>query len=237
MTETFEIVPFYADKLLVAELDGKRYLAITPICNAIGIDPRRQRERIIADDILAEGGVYLNDTTPLGGMQQYFCLRLDLVHGWLFGINVNRVAPAARNIVRRYKKECFRVLYDHFTKHKVTRRTKKALPFIPDPGEQPAWHRVRVKMSHERTDRYDIELGYAGRSESETVIVPYCRHTLLAFEYSRPKIEMRPSIDMERVNGEWVEYKSNHVPRDYINGRWQVLLPPPSPPHSAPEDN
>lgn len=50
----------------------------------------------------------------IGGPQETTCLRLDLVHGWLFTIDHDRVKPELRDRVLTYKRECYRVLHEHF---------------------------------------------------------------------------------------------------------------------------
>jgi len=50
-----------------------------------------------------------------GGAQETFCLRLDLVHGWLFTIDESRVKDGeTRQRVLAYKRECYAVLFRHF---------------------------------------------------------------------------------------------------------------------------
>lgn len=50
-----------------------------------------------------------------GGSQETFCLRLDLVHGWLFTIDESRVKDEeTRQRVLSYKRECYAVLFRHF---------------------------------------------------------------------------------------------------------------------------
>ena len=44
-----------------------------------------------------------------------FCIRLRDVYGWLATINPGKVAPAARETVTRYRRECYDVLDHHFT--------------------------------------------------------------------------------------------------------------------------
>ncbi|MEA2754741.1 MAG: hypothetical protein QOJ54_1030, partial [Aliidongia sp.] len=67
-----------------------------------------------ADAILSEGMVIMTMPSP-GGAQNTTCLRLDLMNGWLFGIEDNRVKhEATRQKVLTYKRECYRVLYEHF---------------------------------------------------------------------------------------------------------------------------
>ena len=47
--------------------------------------------------------------------REMFCIRLRDVYGWLATINPGKVAPEAREAVTRYRRECYDVLYEHFT--------------------------------------------------------------------------------------------------------------------------
>ncbi len=50
-----------------------------------------------------------------GGIQDTFCLRIDLVNGWLFTIDESHVRDEeTRNRVIAYKRECYGVLFKHF---------------------------------------------------------------------------------------------------------------------------
>ncbi|MFC6492490.1 phage antirepressor N-terminal domain-containing protein [Ancylobacter dichloromethanicus] len=95
-------------------IDGVIYVVIKPICDRLGIDWRNQLQRIKRDAVLSEGVVII--TTPtLGGMQEMNALRLDLVNGWLFGIDEGRVKDEeTRNRILMYRRECYRVLFEHF---------------------------------------------------------------------------------------------------------------------------
>ena len=44
-----------------------------------------------------------------------YCIRLRDVYGWLATINPGKVASESREIVTRYRRECYDVLYEHFT--------------------------------------------------------------------------------------------------------------------------
>jgi hypothetical protein len=108
-------VPFHGDVLYAAKyVDGSVYVAIKPICQRLGIAWQRQLAKIKADPILAEG-VTLTVIPSLGGDQEQQCLRMDLINGWLFGINPKRVNPDARDGVLLYKRECYAALSRHFS--------------------------------------------------------------------------------------------------------------------------
>lgn len=47
--------------------------------------------------------------------REMYCIRLRDVYGWLATINPGKVASEAREIVTRYRRECYDVLYEHFT--------------------------------------------------------------------------------------------------------------------------
>jgi hypothetical protein len=107
-------VDFRNDTLFAVERDDGFFVAVTPICETLGLDAKKQRERIQRDAILSEGGAIMA-LPSTGGMQETFCLRLDLVHGWLFTIDESRVKDEeTRQRVLAYKRECYSVLFRHF---------------------------------------------------------------------------------------------------------------------------
>lgn len=128
---------FHGDLLFVLERDGERWLPIAPICNALGIAPQMQRKRIQNDPILVEGGIVTILPSP-GGPQETYCLRLDLVHGWLFTIDESRVKPEVRDRVLLYKRECYRALYEHFA--------GKARQLVGGEAEGPIDQRLHYKL-------------------------------------------------------------------------------------------
>ncbi len=50
-----------------------------------------------------------------GRMREVVSLPLDMLNGWLFGIDANRVKPELKEMVLRYQRECYRVLADYWT--------------------------------------------------------------------------------------------------------------------------
>lgn len=66
--------------------------------------------------------IFFNSTTAIitavaadDKEREMYCIRLRDVYGWLATINPGKVAPEAREIVTRYRRECYDVLYEHFT--------------------------------------------------------------------------------------------------------------------------
>ncbi len=117
-------VDFYGDTLTAVQAeDGTVYVPIRPICDYLGLDRSGQTQRIRRDPVLSEaarimsGGVTPPDIAPSSRRPRtssMLCLPLDMLNGWLFGINANRVKPEIREGLIRYQRECYRVLADAF---------------------------------------------------------------------------------------------------------------------------
>lgn len=100
--------------IVTVDREGEIFVPIKPVCAAIGVDDRAQRDKIQTDELLASVGVLSTSTGTDGKSYEMYCLPLKYVYGWLFTINPKNVAPEARETVSRYRRECYDVLYDHF---------------------------------------------------------------------------------------------------------------------------
>jgi hypothetical protein len=128
-------IKFYDDEIIAVRVeDGTVYVPVRPICNLLGIRWGSQYERIQRDPILAEmtRGVLVTRTPEQGGSQEMTCLPLDMMHGWLFGIQANRVNVAVREKLLTYQRECYRVLSDAFLHDQVTHRPEPAIDDLLD---------------------------------------------------------------------------------------------------------
>jgi P22_AR N-terminal domain len=113
MSGTIQTVPFHGLSLSAVMVNGAPFVAIRPICEALGLDWSSQRKRINRDPELKQGAVVM--TTPsTGGTQKTVCLPLDRLNGWLFGVDVARVREELRERLNWYRRECFEVLARHF---------------------------------------------------------------------------------------------------------------------------
>ena len=101
--------------IITFDSQGETYVPIKPICDAIGIAVEGQREKIQSDETLSSTAMLSMVVAADGKEREMLCLPLRYVYGWLFTINPKNVAPAAREAVTRYRRECYDVLYHHFT--------------------------------------------------------------------------------------------------------------------------
>jgi len=108
-----ETIQFHNQQLIVLNHQNKPYIAMKPVCENIGLDWEAQRQRIKRHHVLSKGA-FMIKVPSKGGEQQYLCLPISMINGWLFGIDTNRVKPEIRQKLEQYQLECFDVLYNHF---------------------------------------------------------------------------------------------------------------------------
>jgi hypothetical protein len=109
------VVDFYGDPIaVVLGADNTVYVPIRTIAEFLGLDWSSQYKRIQRDEVLAERGHMVVVTGTDGRPRPMFSLPLDLLPGWLFGITATRVRPELAPKLKRYRQECFRVLWRAF---------------------------------------------------------------------------------------------------------------------------
>lgn len=118
-------VNFYGDELIAVqvEVDGQHqiYVPVRPICDYLGLAWSSQLQRMRRDDDLSEA---LRSVSLLrsGAGQRYevVCLQLEYLAGFLFGITTSRTREDLQPQVKRYKRDCYRVLWQAFQQGELT---------------------------------------------------------------------------------------------------------------------
>ena len=106
-------VDFHDDTLFAVETPEGVFVAIKPISDGLGLKWSGQHDRLKRSPILAEG-IRVLRMPSIGGEQETTCLRLELLQGWLFGINPGQVRAEVRDRVLSYQRECYAALHSHF---------------------------------------------------------------------------------------------------------------------------
>lgn len=94
--------------------NGEIYVPVKPICQAIGVDPEAQRQRINRHYILNSTAFTLKAVAGDEKEREMLCLPLEFIYGWLFTIDAGQVAEDRREAVAAYQRECYETLYRHF---------------------------------------------------------------------------------------------------------------------------
>jgi hypothetical protein len=208
-------VEFYGDQLWgYRNNEGLGVVALRPIVEGMGLNWPSQYQRIQRDPILKEGVVMM--TTPSGGgEQQTVCLPLQMLPGWLMGIEANRVNESIRGKVIRYQWECYDVLAKHFlgTNHELIAPLEKML----DDKLGPVHRRLTViegGLSELRSDaKALVENSNKGRRDAspETVRIHFTivRHH---YFYKCPCGECETVIANENgfIDKLWHHHHQNH---------------------------
>lgn len=113
-------VTFYGDMLsAVRGQDGRIYVSFSQVCEALGVDTRAQRRKLLEHDILSEG-LAQSVLPTAGGPQRVYVIRADLVPLWLSGIRAGMVREELREKLRRFQREAAAVLWEAFQDGRLT---------------------------------------------------------------------------------------------------------------------
>lgn len=95
--------------------DPNMMVPIKPICEALGIDRKRQQDKIKEHPIYSRFGGLTPLTGADGKTYQMVCLPMEYIFGWLLSINPANVSEFARDKLISYQIECNHALFAYFT--------------------------------------------------------------------------------------------------------------------------
>ncbi|TRZ53198.1 hypothetical protein D4S03_02160 [bacterium] len=110
---------FNGKTLLFLAKDGTNWIALKPICEALGIEYTRTFKNVSADPIIGPALAKQPMQVPGDQIRNMICIPENWIYGWIFSINSS--SPELLN----YKRECYRLLYDYF--HGTITRRKELL--------------------------------------------------------------------------------------------------------------
>lgn len=82
--------------------NGNVFIPVKPLCQAIGVDPEGQRQRILRHYILSSTAFTVKVVAADEKDREMLCLPLEYVYGWIFTIDANLVAESNRESVAAY---------------------------------------------------------------------------------------------------------------------------------------
>ena len=104
------------DEVLAARLETSQiYLPVKPLCTALGVNWPSQRQKIMADEVLAESTRTLRLKTR-GGPQNLVCMDVEAIPMWLAGIEPSRVRADLRDRLIAYKRWVRKTVYEAFAR-------------------------------------------------------------------------------------------------------------------------
>lgn len=214
MTNSLVPVSFHGATLATSTIDGVPYVAMRPICEAIGLDWTAQLQRIKRHPVLARGVVVI--TVPsASGDQLTTMLPLNKLNGWLFGVSANRVAPEIRDKLIAYQTECFEVLAKHFMPEVPAAKINPAqaqhlrelVQLVVETGKQThgeTWNRLHRKMKvnsyHELApSQFDEACDYLRSKMDDSSIAAIAqKHFPQSAALAAPAVQV-PSLDAKTL--------------------------------------
>lgn len=109
-----EKVEFAGRELMAVKENERVFVALKPICDALGLDWAPQHRGITEDPVLASVIIIMMTTGSDGKQYEMVCLPLDYLNGWLFKISAKRYKGERQAAIIQYQKECYRALAAHF---------------------------------------------------------------------------------------------------------------------------
>lgn len=113
---------FNGKNIVFLTKDGKYWIALKPICEALNLDANRCYKNIKKDPILEPALAILPMQVDKNGKSQIrnvTCIPEKFIYGWLFSINSD-----SEELIE-YKRTCYDLLYNHF--HGVISNRKELL--------------------------------------------------------------------------------------------------------------
>ena len=154
-------VLFYGDELIAVQTEdsGTIFVPLARLCDNLGIERKRQAQRIREHPVLGKGFQNITIETA-GGAQDAQCLRIDLIPLWLSGVNANRVSEAVRDKLIRYQAEVATVLWQAF-KHDIMPTGLEAPP--SDLSGAAMAYEIATAIQHLARQQMELEQRLGGR--------------------------------------------------------------------------
>ena len=105
------VIPYQKWNLIawLNEQDGNAWIAVRPICEAIGIDWRSQYVKLKSDPRFSCGDITM--TGADGKQYMMTSLPASQIAGWLYGINSRRVGPEVAPLLLEFQQYCTQAIY------------------------------------------------------------------------------------------------------------------------------
>ena len=103
-----KFLDFNGGKVYFLAADGQWWIAIKPICEALGVDFERQRKNLKADPILGQLPSVQTVVAVDGKSRKMVCLPEFHVYGWLFKLRSSAEGFEA------FQWKCYELLYNYF---------------------------------------------------------------------------------------------------------------------------
>lgn len=111
-TAVSSVIPFRSAKLLLIEQDGQPHVAMKPVVEGMGLAWAAQTVKLNSNK--GRWGVSIIEIPSASGIQQYLCIPLKKLFGWLMTLHPSKVREDIRKEILAYQNECDEVLWSYW---------------------------------------------------------------------------------------------------------------------------
>lgn len=117
MTQELAKIQFQGSEIVtIRDKQGQEWVAVTSICQALGIDSPTQIGRLRSNPAFTGWDIPSRGLTD-DKLRTYFCILVKELSSWLSGININKIPDSqTREKVLTFQKECQNVLDNYWRK-------------------------------------------------------------------------------------------------------------------------
>lgn len=150
-----EKVEFAGKELMAVKENERIFVALKPICEALGLDWEPQRKLITSDPVLSSVTSVTEATGSDGKQYEMVCLPLDYLNGWLFKISAKRYKGERQAAIIQYQKECYRVLAKHFSQSPFGSWSSRShLPSLAERAVAEGWDAARDANTNDEVKKH-----------------------------------------------------------------------------------
>lgn len=166
-------INFYNDKVTaVVASNNTIYVPVKPLCELIGVDWSTQHRKIQNDPVLADEmrSMVIRPQTSTEAESSrpksstMVCIPLNYLNGWLFSINANRVKDEIKDVVIRYQRDCYNILFNAFSTGVAVRPDNDIMQ-----SEAPAAVSFRTLMNMAKLAREQYYMGLQVEDNSRRI--------------------------------------------------------------------
>jgi prophage antirepressor-like protein len=114
-----QFIEFNDHQIAVVAADGTQWVALKPLCEALGVNYKNQHASLLQDDEIGQLSSIQKTTGSDGKTYDMVCLPYELIYGYLFTIR------SKSTVLKEYRMKCYYVLYEYF--HNIIGQRKQLL--------------------------------------------------------------------------------------------------------------
>lgn len=107
-TKIKKFLEFNGKTIFFVDVNGTNWIAVKPICEALGVNYNRQFQNLKEDEILGDVFAIQQMRDTLNRNQKMVCLPEKFIYGWIFSLQ------SQSEDLKLYKRKCYELLFDYF---------------------------------------------------------------------------------------------------------------------------